>query len=269
MSYQIAKPSFFLSQYVKQYWAIEGNIPNNSEHIQRIVPNGLMDLILYLGDRPKSLDENKQLSENTILGGQQKAYYDLAVSGRLSLFSISFLPHAAKVFFGIPADEFFDQNIALKYIIKEGVAALEISVAESDTFEDRIRIIESFLYKQILKNSKPYELDRIINSLRLINQSFGVIDIETLASSACLSRKQYERSFAAHIGSSPKQFLRTIRFQNSIHQKQQNRNIQLTELAYSCGYYDQSHMIHDFKMLSGKTPTQYFADNEPYSDYFL
>ena len=42
----------------------------------------------------------------------------------------------------------------------------------------------------------------------------------------------------------------------------------LTTLAYDCGYYDQSHMINEFKMMSGMTPKQYFAMCEPTSDYF-
>lgn len=53
-----------------------------------------------------------------------------------------------------------------------------------------------------------------------------------------------------------------------LQEKQRNLSIQLTELAYTSGYYDQSHMINDYKLLSGKTPTQYFSECEPYSDYF-
>ncbi|MBO9660186.1 MAG: helix-turn-helix domain-containing protein [Chitinophagaceae bacterium] len=32
----------------------------------------------------------------------------------------------------------------------------------------------------------------------------------------------------------------------------------LTEIAYQCGYYDQSHFIHDFKEFSGYHPRHYF-----------
>lgn len=82
---------------------------------------------------------------------------------------------------------------------------------------------------------------------------------------ACFPSGEGAISFA----SSPKQFLRTIRFQNTLHEKQKNKEISLTELAYNCGYFDQSHMIYDYKLLSGKTPSQYFSECEPYSDYFL
>ena len=268
MSYHISKPSFFLSQYVKQYWAIENCLPNGSEHIQRLVPNGLMELMFYLGDTPKALDESKHFCDNFILSGQQKSYYDIVVSGKLSLFSISFQPYGAKMFFDIPSNEFFDQNIPLKYILKDKTTELECRLFNSKTFEERICIVEKFLINQLQKRIKEYEVKRIMNSVALINHSKGVIDIETLSSSACLCRKQYERIFAEYIGSSPRQFLRTVRFQNTLFEKHRNKGIQLTELAYACGYYDQSHMINDYKLLSGKTPTRYFSECEPYSDYF-
>jgi AraC-like DNA-binding protein len=268
VSYHFSKPSFILSQYVKHYWAIEDCLLNGKEHIQRIVPNGLMELMFYIGDKPKSLDENKHLPENIILSGQQKGYYDIVVSGKLSLFSISFQPYGTRLFFDVPSNEFFDQNIPLKYLLKDKVAELEYKLYESVTFEEKINVVERFLTNQLRNSTKKYEMNRIIKSVALINQSNGLIDIETLSSFACLSRKQYERTFAEYIGSSPKQFLRTIRFQYTLREKQRNKSIHLTELAYTCGYYDQSHMINDYKLLSGKTPTQYFLECEPYSDYF-
>jgi transcriptional regulator GlxA family with amidase domain len=152
--------------------------------------------------------------------------------------------------------------------LKDKTVELEFELYKSVTFEEKIYIIEKFLINQLLKRKKEYEIKRIMDSVAIINQSKGVIDIDTLSSSACLCRRQYERIFAEYIGSTPKQFLRTVRFQNTLEEKQRNKSIQLTELAYSCGYFDQSHMINDYKLLSGKTPTQYFLECEPYSDYF-
>jgi AraC-like DNA-binding protein len=156
----------------------------------------------------------------------------------------------------------------LKYLLKYDVNKLECKLFETDSFEKKIDLVESFLINQLRNNSKEYEINRIIKSIALINKSYGIIDIKSLSSFACLSRKQYERTFAEYIGSSPKQFLRTVRFQNTLHKKEKNRNIPLTELAYNCGYYDQSHMINDYKLLTGITPTQYFSECESHSDYF-
>ena len=268
MSYNITKPSFPLSLFVKQYWSIENCLPIGTEHIQRIVPNGLMELTFYFGNRPKSIDGKRDLLDNTILIGQQKGYYDLVVSGQLSMFSISFKPQGAKMFFNIPSNELFDQNVPLKYLIKDTVSTLECKLNEAATFESKICIVEIFLLNQLRKNNED-KINRITHSVDLINHAKGLINIESLSSAACLSRKQFERTFMSYIGTSPKQFLRTVRFQNTLYEKQKNKNITLTELAYNCGYFDQSHMINDYKQLSGKTPSQYFSECEPYSDYFL
>lgn len=45
---------------------------------------------------------------------------------------------------------------------------------------------------------------------------------------------------------SPKRFLK-------------NKKKSLTDIAYDCGYYDQSHFINDFKEFSGYHPSQYFS----------
>jgi AraC-like DNA-binding protein len=47
-----------------------------------------------------------------------------------------------------------------------------------------------------------------------------------------------------------------------------NPHIDLTQLAFECGFYDQSHLIKEFKTFSGYTPAEYLAVCNPYSDYF-
>lgn len=268
MKYHISKPSLILSKYVKQYWAIENHMPQGKEHIQRIVPNGLSDLIFYLEDRPESSKINNPIVDNTLITGQQNGYYDLKVTGNLSLFSIIFQPHGFSMFFDIPLSDLFNQNVPLRYVLKEAVNDLEEKLFRAQSFKERIIIAEYFLLEQLRKCKKKYNFNRIEDSIRLINQSKGIINIDILASKACYSRKQYERLFMDLVGISPKKFLRIVRFQSAINERSKNQSTNLTELTYLSGYYDQSHMTNDFYKLSGMTPKQFFKDCEPYSDYF-
>ena len=172
------------------------------------------------------------------------------------------------MFFGIPLSEFYDQNISLKDLLKTQITDLESRLCEAESFNNKVQLAEEFLITQLKENFKKYEQARINNSIDLINQSKGIIGVDKLASESYLSRKQFERTFSEFIGSSPKQFLKTVRFQNAIHIMEKNQKVSLADLAYHCGYYDQSHMNNDFKSLAGMTPKQYFAECEPYSDYF-
>jgi AraC-like DNA-binding protein len=247
---------------------MDSNIPFGENHIQRIVPSGLLELIFYLGNKPTSLDNKKSINSNTLITGHLNEYYDLKIEGKMSLFSIIFLPHGLSAFLNLPIQEIYNQNIPLKYVFKDDVEEIEFNLFEAKSFSKQISIIENYLFNILKKNQINYNFERINSSIFKINQSKGLISIDKLASEACFSRKQYERVFSQFVGSSPKQFLKIVRFQNAIDQKSKNSDLNLSSLAYDCGYYDQAHMINDFKNISGMTPKQYFDDCEAYSDYF-
>lgn len=268
MNYHFSKPSLLLSPYVKQYWGLESCVPTGGEHIQRIVPNGLMELMFYLGDKPLSLNQKKSITDHTVLAGQQKEKYDLRVTGKLNIFSVSFHPHGAMMFFDIPMSELYDQNVPLRFLLKDTADKLETKLYEASGFAEKKAIVENFLLQQLKRNFKKYEVARISKIIQTINRFPGKINIESLASTACLSRKQFERSFAGCIGTSPKHFLRIVRFQHAIYNKQKKPNSRISDLSYDCGFYDQAHMVNEFKSLSGLTPAQFFTGCEAYSDYF-
>ncbi len=205
MEYSISIPSPSLSHLVKHYWTMETCLARGRSHIQRIVPNGLPELIFYFGDRPESENKNLQLEDR---------------------------------------------------------------LCEEPTFDGRIRIAEKFLHDCIQRSEKKWHQERMIHGINLISKTLGMIGIERLASETCFSRKQFERIFAAYIGTSPKKFIRTVRFQHAIRERSFCSHLSMTDLTYRCGYYDQSHMINDFQKLSGMSPKRYFAECTPHSDYF-
>ena len=119
MGFLTAKPSAQFSSLIKHYWSLESCLAPGKFHNQRIVPSGLPELIFYLDEKPEASDDRKSVNENTVVSGQQKEFYDLKITGNLSLFSILFQPHALVLFFDIPASEFFNRTVPLRYILKD------------------------------------------------------------------------------------------------------------------------------------------------------
>jgi AraC-like DNA-binding protein len=269
MSISIVRPSPILAPFIKQYWMVRNQLPSGDSYIQRIVPNGLMELSFYLGSKPKFIKNgNQHVLDNSLLTGQLLNFFDVEISDTLDLFSISFQPQGAMRLFDLPLNELINETISYKSIFGSAISAIEERLFYADTFEDRVKVIEYFLYEKLVKKHDYTDLQRIDSCVMMINNSHGNIRVEDLASETCLSRKQFERVFLKSVGISPKQFLRVVRFQNAIYQKQLNAKQSLTNLALDCGYYDQSHMINDFKSLSGTPPKEFFEDCMPYSDYF-
>jgi len=268
MSFYFAKPSIDLSPFVKQYWGLENCLNPGEKHVQRIVPNGLMELTFYLGDRPNLINHQQEALERTVLSGHCNNHHDLVVTGNLQMFSVSFKPLGAAMFFNLPMNELFGCIVPARFLLKESIDRLETSLSGTPDFKNKVRLVEESLMNQLTQKGNVPDHKRLEESIKLINKNRGMVEVDVLASSACWSRKQYERNFQEIIGTSPKQFMRIVRFQHAIHYKGLYPNAQLTGLAYECGFFDQSHMINEFKTFSGLTPRQYFADCEPVSDYF-
>jgi AraC-like DNA-binding protein len=268
MTVHFAAPSKTLAPYIKRYWAIENVLDEGEVCVQRIIPTGLSELMLYFTPRPKILTENKDLSDNVALYGHQNGFYDMELTGKLSVFSIVFQPQGLMQFFNFPLSELCNRNVSLKDINRQAGRDLEEKMSMAATFQQRVSIVETYLFEWLKNNFDDFHFRRINHIAELIKQTYGNINVAQMASEACLSRKQFERIFAEHIGISPKQYLKIIRFQSAIFLKQKNNNLNMTELSYESGYFDQSHFINDFKSLSGLTPKQYFDQNEVCSDFF-
>lgn len=95
------------------------------------------------------------------------------------------------------------------------------------------------------------------------------ISVTELASITCLSKKQFERLFNELVGANPKEYARVVRFQKSLKLLQHcSEDTNQAQLAYQCGYADQSHFIREFKQFSGYTPLSLLNVCKPYSDLF-
>lgn len=80
------------------------------------------------------------------------------------------------------------------------------------------------------------------------------------------SVRQLERKALDYGGMSPQTMRRVARFARALRLKSQATagTMTWTEIAQSAGYYDQMHMIRDFRVLGGAVPTSLAQQLEPH-----
>lgn len=265
MNYHQSLPDAALRPYVKHFWALSHS--TSALCSQRIIPCGLIELSFFFGPSPWQVSGNSNTLQAWV-SGQQTSFYDLALQGSYRIFSIVFTPAGFMMFSKHPPAELENKQIALNMLMPQIAAEWAEKLATADTFDMQQKISEHYLLKAIEKNAQTELFNRLNRGIQVASHSPTLPEVNKLASEVCYSRKQLERIFRQHVGTSPKQFLRTLRFQRAIHSFAQNPETSLTALSYLSGYFDQSHMIREFKLLSGLTPKQFFAQGPAESDYY-
>jgi AraC-like DNA-binding protein len=96
--------------------------------------------------------------------------------------------------------------------------------------------------------------ERIMFASRVIRQRTGSLSMRELADACNLSSRQFERLYQEHVGLSPKRLARLTRFYLASRQIRVAVPSSWATFAINAGFADQSHLIHEFRRLTGYTP---------------
>jgi AraC-like DNA-binding protein len=258
MRYQFIKPSPFLAPYIKHYWFMESDL-EEGDIVERVVPTANVQLMFHY-KRPFMVNyQDASISEQqpqSIVSGLSGTYFDVSTQGASGVITVVFNPSGACNFFCFPLNKIENQSIHLADLFTGETSEIEDRICECGTLIQRVAVIEQFLISKF--NPIPQQDQKMIrNSIFLIHQSRGQIQSNQLAEKLCLSPKSMERKFAMFVGKTPKQFIKTIRFNEVMLGLAQGKETCLTEYAYNNGYFDQSHFIKVFKAYSGYTPKEF------------
>lgn len=105
-----------------------------------------------------------------------------------------------------------------------------------------------------------FKHDFLFDAIKDLSKTDEDISILEIARKYHTSRQTINKQFMQHIGKSPVAFKKIHRFREVLAQKTipGTREETLTALSYACLFYDQSHMIKEFKQLTGLTPKAFF-----------
>lgn len=262
-SFQIIKPSPVLAPYIRHYWILQDDAVNPVS--ERTLPIGCIQLVFHKGKQLLFQNESK-LQPQTFICGQSMGFYDVMSTGRIEMITVVFQPYAAKAFLHIPGYLLRGLNVAADEVEDRELSDLSKRVGDTVDNGACIHLIEQFLLRRLCSFS-DYNLKRMTAVLHKIDET-PCLSIAQLSDIACLGNKQFGRVFADFVGATPKEFLRIVRMQRALAMLQQEATHPFAQVAYECGFFDQSHMIKEFKLFSGYTPAEYLSVCAPYSDYF-
>lgn len=190
----------------------------------------------------------------TILGGAHLKASDIQIPEAGDYFGIRLYPAALKNFFNLDISEISDPFIDGKLFPSEDFGTLHENIFMCSSFEKRVSVCENWL----LKNKIIHKDSCFDNALELIYKSLGNIKIDELSKNIGWSSRHLNRMFKRHTGLSTKSFTQIIRLQFACKNIFESEN-NLIEDAINFGYFDQAHLLNNFKKFLQESPNYYLS----------
>lgn len=203
-----------------------------------------IDLSGRILDLPRAAVVGPQTALNSLTTG----------SGRHIGLNIMFRPTGFFRLFNQSISEFTDTWFDAADMLGRDFRGLFEALQNEKGLSTRKELVDRFLLAR-LAATRPAEA--VTTASTHIENRRGVCDFGEISSSCGISERQLERQFLQQVGMQPKRFERLTRFRSALRMKAHAPSVKWTQVAQDAGYYDQNHLVKDFRKLTGATPSTY------------
>jgi AraC-like DNA-binding protein len=260
------RPSQPLACHVAYLWAVSDSPAHRTE---RFVPSGAHELVVNLNEDALQTyqpgDPVWRRHSGTVASGAQRRYFVVDPRAHASMVGIHFRPGGASPFLGVPPGELTDRHVDLENLWGRSAIELRERLCAAATAADRFAILEDALQSNLSRTRRSHPAV----PLAVEQLARPGITVGEVAARLDLSRRRLIEVFTAAVGLTPKRLSRVLRFQRVSAMARRTRSPDWAQLAHTCGYYDQSHLIGDVQEFTGASPGQMLRSSQRVMDHHL
>jgi AraC-like DNA-binding protein len=245
---------------------------NPPHTIERLLPDGGIDLIVDLTSVPKYIYDNDTLKETQSckrawVSGMRTEYISIqARAAESEMMVIRFRPGMAWSFLHMPVLEIKNKVVDAELVFGNEFLSFREQLLEKSEPCQKFAIAETYLHSRIKNHFEIHPAIRYCMST--IGNSPSVASIREISHKTGYSNKHLISLFGKYAGINPKQYISVLKFQQAVQLLESNQGqINWIGLAFDCGYYDQAHFINEFRRFSGFNPSAYMEARGEYINY--
>jgi len=252
-----------LADIVTSMWFGEGRTAYQRD---RILPSGQSQLLINLGPPQYRVEpgppEVRVPFVDVWYSGLHQGPIDTEAPHGNALLGVAFSAHGTFPWLGERMDGLSDRIIALADALGDGALRLRERLLNTASLEARFLGVERWLLarlkpRAIIHPAVRWAVDKLA-------ASGGRVPIEELAIQTGFTRKHLGNLFQQQVGLSPKALARVHRFRGALQLLDRaNGQVPWAELAEQCGFYDQSHLINEFRRFTGFSPLELASRDRP------
>lgn len=253
-----------LKDAVQYFWQVKRN--NIYFRQERIVPKGIIELVFNF--LPETTFNGKLYNRiftipKCFIQGYHNDTIELTLPESQFLFGVVLQTTAGRHILRVPAGVFARQCIDLT-MVDASFNTLWHQLAEKKTFSGKVAHFSDWLIKR-LSYLTPRE--QAMNEMFALKSDIP-LSVSNISEWLCYSPRHLSRIFYELTGMNTEQTLLYLKYLKAINLIHYSR-LSLTQIAYDCGFSDQSHFIKVFKSFTSLTPNEYRTRKSNISGHYF
>ncbi len=249
-----------LRRYVQFFWSFQVDW---LEMDHKLIPQRTINVRFNLSETPHflSMNDAEQLLENAYFSGLQDHCLQarIKLSGKVDVMGVCFYPDGFYPFLNMPICECKNQLLGADEVGFKTAKTIVEWLQETPDIDTRLTILEQELVTLLVNNTPVNEHFRQL--VHAVTNLDGSMQLTAFCKRHTVNIRTVERLFNKYVGVSAKTYSTLERFHKSVNQILQHDYSKLSDLAYDNGYFDQMHLIKEFKRFSGNTPKAFVQQN--------
>lgn len=248
-----------LSEFIDDFWLYEGY---EGEHPhERILPSGTFEIVFNLQEDELRIYEASAPAKcrrfsGAVISGPYAGSFMSDTAEEAAILGVHFKPGGAFAVVGLLAGEFINTHVDLRAIWGPAASTLRERLCELNHPNDRFQLLERALLERLFDRPDRHGAVRV--GLDVLMRTHGRARIRDIASAVDLSQRRFVEVFTVEVGLTPKLFGRVQRFQHAVALSRSATKVDWAQFAVECGYFDQSHLVHEFVEFTGLSAAEYW-----------
>jgi AraC-like DNA-binding protein len=254
MRYIARRPPPALAPFVTWLWWYDGD---GGDRRERILPAGRGQLLVNLAEPemrtydPDGVRVVERCAGAAFVAASQGPV-GIDTMEQKCIVGVAFEPGGAWPFLRAPVDALDRAYGELDVLWGRSGAVVRERLLEASTPAKALDVLAAILLEQI---ARPLSRDRsVAYALAAFERGASVGQV---VDDTGLTQRTFLRRFSERVGMAPKRYACIRRFQRVLDTADRGGELDWARIAAECGYYDQPHLIHEFRTFAGMAPTEY------------
>jgi AraC-like DNA-binding protein len=238
-------PPTDLEPWIQHYWSVSWDLRGCEPFLQETLPHPNVHIVF---------DQT-----GSHIAGVHTGRFSTILEDQGRVFGIKFRPGGFRPFLGSSVGALANRMVPTQQVFGAEARPWERTMQSLQEDEALIGTASEFLRARL-----PPPDPNVSLATRLVEQILNAGDcqsrirgVQELARHSGMSQRSLQRLFQEYVGASPKWVIRRYRLHELVERLKAGDVVDGAQAALDLGYFDQAHLINDFRSIVGYSPTRY------------